>query len=112
MAAVLILQIGGRGIAHLCSLSSRPSFLDIAQKFGTDKVTTHRYNYSMSYRSVIAIRLRRTLLATDYRTYSVREIPRAHPRQETQDAGDWAGMQYGLWTWRFLSHLAGISTER
>ena len=28
------------------SYTSRPSFLDIASKFGTDKVTTHHYNYS------------------------------------------------------------------
>ena len=32
--------------AHELMLASRPSFYDIAKKFGTDKVTDHHYNFS------------------------------------------------------------------
>jgi hypothetical protein len=49
----------------------RPSFLEIATKWGTDKVTTHHYNHSESFPSF-------TGSQTD-NLHSVRKVPRTHP---------------------------------
>jgi hypothetical protein len=51
--------------------STRPSFLEIATKWGTDKVTTHHYNHSEFFPSFIGSQ-------TD-KLHSVRKVPRTHP---------------------------------
>jgi hypothetical protein len=57
-------------IAEPTAGATRPSFLEIATKWGTDKVTVHHYNYSRFSRSLEGFNSNTTL--------SVRKIPGAN----------------------------------
>jgi hypothetical protein len=60
---------------------TRLSFLEIATKHGTDKVTTHHYNHSEF--SPFPLNFQSN------RSHSVRKIPRPNSRQAVEDAGNW-----------------------
>jgi hypothetical protein len=77
---------------------TRPSFLEIATKWGTDKVTTHHYNYS---ELVLSFNCSQT-----NKLHSVRKVPRTQSRPTLENARNWARMRYGLRPRQVLLHLA------
>jgi hypothetical protein len=62
-----VLADNTNGITELTGERTRPSFLEIATKWGTDKVTVHHYNHSEFSRSLEGF--------TSNTTLSVRKIP-------------------------------------
>jgi hypothetical protein len=62
-----VLANNTNGITELTGEPTRPSFLEIATKWGTDKVTVHHYNHSEFSRSLEGF--------TSNTTLSVRKIP-------------------------------------